>query len=276
MSLQNPPRALFFDIFGTVVDWRSSIHRALTQRAHHALHDPQRSLSPTLRERLSALTDHDWHVFASEWRHSYKIFTRTYDPGAHEEEGFVSVDQHHWDALRNLLQKWQLADDNGGCIFTDDEIRALALSWHYLDPWPDSIEGLARLNLMFETSTLSNGNVSLLSELCRHGPLPFKHVTSAEEFGAYKPSPVVYDGAAHKLGLEPAECALVAAHLADLKAAKARGFQTIYVERPQEEDFTEEEVAQAKQDGWVDMWVELKEDGFREVAKRFRDLLWKT
>ncbi|KAL1979454.1 hypothetical protein VTN96DRAFT_5941 [Rasamsonia emersonii] len=257
-------QALFFDVFGTVVDWRSSIHRALTKHAQDALHDPQRDLSASLRARVASLTDADWHAFAAQWRQSYKVFTRTYDPAAHAGT-FVSVDQHHWDSLRDLLQQWQL---NG--LFTDDEVHALALSWHRLDPWPDSVEGLARLSQRFQTSTLSNGNVSLLLDLCKHGPLPlpFTHITSAEEFGAYKPAPAVYDGAARKLGLPPQDCALVAAHLADLKAAKARGFQTVYVERPQEEDYTDEQVAQARREGWVDVWVGLEEDGFREVARR--------
>jgi 2-haloacid dehalogenase len=258
-----PPNAIFFDVFGTCVDWRSSIHRALTQRTEHALNDSQRSLSAALRQRASALTSQDWHVFTQEWRNSYKKFTRTYDPAAHGGQ-FVSVDKHHLEALRELLQKWELDG-----LFTDEEIHTLSLDWHYLDPWPDTVGGLTRLNTKFETSTFSNGNVSLLQDLCKNGPLPFKHITSAEEFGAYKPSPAVYDGAARKLGFEPKHCVLVAAHLGDLKAAKGRGFQTVYVERPQEEDFTDEQVAQAKLDGWVDVWVGLNEDGFREVATRF-------
>jgi 2-haloacid dehalogenase len=114
--------------------------------------------------------------------------------------------------------------------------------------------GLARLNHRFETCTLTNANVSLLEDVCRHGSLPFRHLASAEEVGAYKPSLRVYHGAASKLGLEPSECPLVAADLGDLWAAQACGFQTIYVERgPQEESFTVDETAQAKAEGWVDM-----------------------
>ncbi|VEU20649.1 DEKNAAC101610 [Brettanomyces naardenensis] len=262
MSLQNPPKVLFFDVFGTVVNWRSSIHRALAQGLDAALHDPERDLSPELRARAASLTEHDLHSFASEWRQSYKEFTRGYKPAEHGGQ-FVSVDQHHLDSLLGLLHKWNLDG-----LYTEAEIKKLSLSWHYLVPWSDSSEGLSLLNQRFETSTLSNGNASLLADLCKFGPLPFKHVTSAEEFGAYKPSPVVYDSAARKLGFKPSECALVAAHLNDLQAAKARGFQAIYVERPQEEDWTAEQVATAKQNGSVDLWVGLEEDGFRTVAKR--------
>jgi 2-haloacid dehalogenase len=262
MSVQNPPKALFFDVFGTVVDWRSSIHRALTKRVHEALQDPQRTLSPTLRENASDLDGEDWHVFAQEWRKSYGDFTKNYNPALQQE--FISVDQHHLNSLRDLLQQWYLQD-----LLTADETRELSLAWHYLDPWPDSVEGLTRLNEKFETSTLSNGNTALLADLRKCGPLPFKHITSADEFHAYKPAPAVYDGAARKLGLETSQCALVAAHLGDLKAAKGRGYQTIYVERSQEEDYSDEQIAQAKQDGWVDLWVSLEEDGFREVASRF-------
>lgn len=262
MSTTHPPKALFFDVFGTAVDWRSSIHRALTTRVRAALaDDASRPLPQLVRDNASSLTDEDWHVFAQEWRNSYGAFTRSYHPATHQE--FVSVDQHHLDSLRDLLRQWHLEG-----LFSEEETRELSLDWHRLDPWPDSTEGLRRLGTKFPTSTLSNGNTSLLKDLAEHGPLPFTHIISAEDFKAYKPAAEVYDGAARKLGLEPEQCALVAAHLSDLKAAKGRGYQAIYVERRQEEKYTDEEIAQAKQDGWVDQWVSLEEDGFREVARR--------
>jgi len=105
--------------------------------------------------------------------------------------------------------------------------------------------------------------------LASHGLLPYKHIISAEDFGAYKPHPSVYKGAAKKLGLEPTQCALIAAHLGDLKAARDCGFQTIYIDRPNEEAWDAENVQQAKRDGWVDMWVDLGQGGFEEVARRF-------
>lgn len=261
MSVQQPPKIVFFDVFGTAVDWRSSVIRALREHTDRALRDPGKNLSARLRETVSALTPEDWRAFADEWRRSYYHFTRNFDPS---QQGFVSVDQHHYESLQKLLERWNIEG-----LFTDDETRELSLCWHRLDPWPDTVEGLTRLNDKFETCTLSNGNLSLLEDLRRHGPLPFTHIASAEEFGAYKPSPLVYNGAAARFGLEPKDCALVAAHLGDLKAAKGCGFQTVYVERPDEESFTSEQIAEARQSGWVDMWVDLNTGGFVEVARRF-------
>lgn len=125
------------------------------------------------------------------------------------------------------------------------------------------------LNRRFETSTLSNGNLSLLRDLKSRGSLPFTHLTSAEDFGAYKPSPLVYKGAAEKFGYEPSQCAMVAAHLKDLKGAKDCGLQTIFVERYLEETWSPVDVAKAKAEGWVDMWIDADSGGILEVARRF-------
>jgi 2-haloacid dehalogenase len=112
--------------------------------------------------------------------------------------------------------------------------------------------------------------LSLLSDLKTHGNLSFTHVLSAELFGAYKPSPKIYLGAVEKLGLRPGECAMVAAHLNDLRAAKDLGLQAIYVERPGEEDWSADEVAKASKEGWVDLWVSLDAGnrGFVTVAEK--------
>lgn len=147
--------------------------------------------------------------------------------------------------------------------------------WHFLHAWPDSANGLQELNQAgFITSTLSNGNVSLLQDLAAHAQLPFKHILSAELFGAYKPSPTVYNGAAAHLGLQARECAMVAAHLGDLKAAKECGFQTIYIEREGEESWSLEDSRAAKREGWVDMWVGLEErfvgGGIAEIERKFK------
>lgn len=139
--------------------------------------------------------------------------------------------------------------------------------WHFLDPWPDSSPGLGMLKQKFVTSTLSNGNTALLADLAKHGSLPYAHLLSGEDFKAYKPHPNVYLGAAKWLKLEPGECALVAAHLGDLAAARKCGYQTIYIDRPQEEQWSEEKISEARQ--WVDMWIEQGGGGFVEVARRF-------
>jgi len=112
--------------------------------------------------------------------------------------------------------------------------------------------------------------VSLLEDLRAYSGIPFTHIFSAELFGTYKPSPKVYLGGAEKLGLRPNECAMVAAHLADLKAAKENGLQTIYVERAGEEGWSEVQVKEARSAGWVDVWIDDDQGnrGFITVAER--------
>ncbi|KAJ5591731.1 uncharacterized protein N7459_002100 [Penicillium hispanicum] len=256
---RNSLQILFFDTFGTVVEWRSCIIKALSAAAQQALADPNKKLPAEVRNRASALTMHDWGCLAEEWRNSYTIFTSTFDLS----QEFVLVDQHHYTALQDLLQLRGFGE-----LFGDSELWELALCWHRLDPWPDSVLGLELLNSRFATSTLSNGNVSLLQDLVQHGALPFSRIVSAENFGAYKPSPRVYHGAANLLGREPSQCALVAAHLKDLQAAKACGFQTIYVERELEEAWSAEQIARAKAEGFVDIWVGIDSGGFVEVARQ--------
>lgn len=117
---------------------------------------------------------------------------------------------------------------------------------------------------------MSNGNLSLLGDLRTYSAIPFTHIFSAELFGTYKPSPRVYLGAVEKLQLPPDQCAMVAAHLNDLRAAKDSGLKTIYVERPDEEDWSKDQVEEARQEGWVDLWIGSGNGnkGFVTVAER--------
>jgi 2-haloacid dehalogenase len=263
MSTTTPPKALLTDVFGTVVDWRKTVTDYLALRASESLNSSTSSIPSAVRTSAAGIS---WGEIAQIWRVSYYNFTRTYDPAEAQRDPskFKTVDQHHVEALHKIL-----VDHGLDGLWTDTEIEKIALIWHFLDPWPDSSEGLGKLNAQFETSTLSNGNTALLQDLATHGKLPYKHILSGEDFGAYKPHPSVYLGAAKKLGVEPKECALIAAHLNDLKAARGCGYQTIYIERKQEEGWSEEEARKAKQEGWVDMWVTVDEGGFLEVARRF-------
>lgn len=264
MSAQSPPKALFFDVFGTLVDWRTSVHRAVTTLVQTVLHDSNRQIDPELRARASALTDKDWHDFTQAWRNEYYKFTRTHYLGQNRRT-FVTVDEHHLQSLQQLLQKKKLEG-----LLTETELQNLSLAWHDLEPWSDTVEGLNRLNSRFVTSTLSNGNTSLLKDLSANASLKFAHFICAEDFRVYKPAPEVYHGAARKLGLETSDCALVATHMTDLAAAKACGFHTIYVERVNEETMGSQEIAQVRRDRWVDLWVELgRHDGICEVAAHF-------
>ncbi|KAF2835034.1 haloacid dehalogenase [Patellaria atrata CBS 101060] len=261
MALSPPPRALLFDVFGTCVDWRTTVTTVLSHQAHFVLNAATSSLATTVRMRASSLTAEDWGRFAQQWRDSYMRFTRSI--AQDESAPWKSVDEHYLSSLRELLQTWQLEG-----LWTDEETRTLSLIWHRLDPWSDAARGIEELNKLFYTCTLSNSNSGLLNDLKAYAKLEFTHVFGAEEFGTYKPHDRFYRGAVEKLGLQPGECALVAAHLYDLKAAKACGIRTIYVERPLEEDYSVEDVAKARQEGWVDLWLGADEEGFITVAER--------
>ncbi|KAI9717397.1 MAG: hypothetical protein M1812_004749 [Candelaria pacifica] len=262
MSKTNPPKALLFDVFGTVVDWRTTVTQHLTARCKSALASPTSLMPAAVHDRASSLTEDDWATIAQEWRDSYAEFTSKHDP----TRGFVTVDDHHHDNLNQLLKERDLTG-----LWTASEVQEISRIWHFLKPWPDSSAGLAQFNKKFVTSTLSNGNISLLTDMAAYAHLPWAHILSSEHFKAYKPSPLVYNGAAEKLGLQTTDCALVAAHLGDLKAAKGCGYQAIYVERKGEEIWSAEEIERARIEGWVDMWVDLgdAEAGFLEVARRF-------
>lgn len=137
MSAELPPRALFFDVFGTVVEWRRCVTKALSAAAQRALGDPSKDIPVAVRNIASALSERDWLKVAEDWRRSYGEFTSTFDPS----KEFVSVDQHHYSALQDLLRRQGVRD-----LFDEDELWDLTLSWHRLDPWPDSVAGLELLN----------------------------------------------------------------------------------------------------------------------------------
>jgi len=261
--LKQPPKALTFDVFGTVVDWRKTVTSTLIHSAADKTSSSSKSanLSPSLRKKLSEMNNERWAQFAQQWRNSYKKFVGSYKP---ERDEWRDIDTHHYISLVELIEKWDLQG-----LYTDDEIRDLSLIWHYLDPWKDSSAGLHKLGSKFITSTLSNGNQSLLKDLNSHGNLGFQRLQSSGDFKAYKPHPSVYNGAAKAMGLRNDEVAMVAAHLNDLKAARDLGFKTIYVERKGEEDWDPEEQQYKDASKWVDMWVSEEENGFLEVARRF-------
>ncbi|KAH8596402.1 S-2-haloacid dehalogenase 1 [Bisporella sp. PMI_857] len=258
--LKSPPKALTFDVFGTVVNWRKTVTQKLIQNAAEKK-SSYSSLPSSVQDKLMRLTDQHWAEFAQEWRNTYMRFTRGFVPG---ETEWRDVDSHHHRSLIELLQKWELE-----ALYTEKEVKDLSLIWHYLEPWQDASGGIHKLGSRFLTSTLSNGNQSLLEDLQKHGDLGFSRLQSSADFKAYKPHPTVYKGAAKALGLEPREVAMVAAHLADLKAAKECGFKTIYVERNQEEAWKPDQDEYQDAKTWVDMWVTKEEDGFLEVARRF-------
>jgi 2-haloacid dehalogenase len=201
------PRALAFDVFGTVVDWRSSIIAELeTFGETHGLHQ-------------------DWPTFADDWRAGY---APAMDRVRRGELPWTRIDALHRGILDELL------DAAGITSLRDEDIEHLNRAWHRLEPWPDSVRGLTRLKERFIITTLSNGNVSLLTNMAKRAGLPWDCVISAELFHHYKPDRQAYLGCADLLDVAPKELMLVAAHPGDLRAARAAGLMTAYVYRPLE------------------------------------------
>jgi len=201
-------RALVFDVFGTVVDWRSSVIRELT--------------AVGARHGVAA----DWGAFADAWRYEGYIggITRV----NRGEWPFMTADELHRRKLDELLPAYGL----GG--LAEEERADLNRVWHRLDPWPDSVPGLWRLKQRFVISTLSNGNVALLVNMAKRAGLPWDCILGADVLGAFKPRAEAYLAGARLLGLEPRAVMLVAAHKADLRAAQAAGLRTAFVPRPLE------------------------------------------
>lgn len=200
-------RALTFDVFGTVVDWRGSIIRE-----GEALN------------RTKGLTV-DWARFADAWRGQYAPSMERVRRG---ELPWTALDDLHRLSLETLL------DDFGIVGLNDAEKDDLNRVWHRLTPWPDSAPGLARLREQFVVATLSNGSVALLVDLARAGGLVWDCILSAELARAYKPDAIVYRTAIALLDCAPGEVMMVAAHPGDLRAAREQGMRTAYVARPLE------------------------------------------
>ncbi|KAK5801194.1 hypothetical protein VI817_003406 [Penicillium citrinum] len=260
MSPVDSPSIIFFDILGTIVEWRNCIANLLNDAAERAISDQERPLDTDLKARVSNLSISDWQEVSAEWHSSYMNFGNTYD----SSKPFVSVDEYNRMSLERILVERALRD-----LFTEYDLDNLALNWHKLEPYSDSVQGLLLLNTRFLTSTLSNGNIKLLEDLQKHGSLPFKSITSAEHLGAYKPSPEAYHSAARRFGLSNSQCCLVAAHLQDLQAAKKCGFHTIYLERELEEAWDSQAIARAREEGFVDCWIGVGGSGLVEVARYF-------
>jgi 2-haloacid dehalogenase len=144
MALSTPPRALFFDVFGTCVDWRTTVTHALNAQSHAALNSATASLASRVRLKASDMTLAHWGEFAQQWRNGYKTFTRKL--AADPTVPWKSVDEHHLESLKDLLVQWEISG-----LWTDEEVRALSLVWHQLEPWSDSVQGIALLNQLFCT-----------------------------------------------------------------------------------------------------------------------------
>ncbi|RIK37744.1 MAG: haloacid dehalogenase type II [Chloroflexi bacterium] len=200
-------RALTFDVFGTVVDWRGSIIREGRRL------EQEKGLQV------------NWASFADAWRAGYAPAMQRVRTG---ELPWMNIDGLHRLILDDLLEQFQITG------LSESEIDHFNRVWHRLHPWPDARRGLRRLRRHFTLATLSNGNMALLINMAKQARLPWDCILSAELFRHYKPDPEVYLGAAPLLGLQPGEMIMVAAHNGDLRAARALGFKTAFVHRPRE------------------------------------------
>jgi 2-haloacid dehalogenase len=202
-------QAVLFDVFGTVVDWRTGIADAVREfAAEHGL-----AVAP---ER-----------FADAWRRSYVPSMARVRAG---ERPFASLDVLHRENLEEALAESGINPND----FAPGVLDRLARAWHFLPPWPDSVAGIAELKRRYIVGPLSNGNTSLLLDMAKAAGLPWDLILGSDVTRAYKPDPVAYRGPAGFLGIEPAEIMLVAAHPADLTGARAAGLATAYVSRPAE------------------------------------------
>lgn len=200
-------KALFFDVFGTLVDWRTSIAR-----------EAESFLKPLAPEL-------DWLAFADAWRGEYQTGMEEVRSG---RIPFSKLDVIHRRNLDRIRSRFRLDG------VAEERMVELNLAWHRLDAWPDVAKGLARLKARHWLAPVSNGNISLMVNLARRNALPWDAILGAELAGDYKPKPRVYLAACEAFDLPPAQCMMVAAHSNDLAAAAACGLRTAHIARPDE------------------------------------------
>lgn len=200
-------KAILFDVFGTCVDWRSSVMQELDKLNH------------------SKGLNIDCAAFADAWRGLYQP---TMEQVRNGSRPWTILDVLHRESLDALVNQFGLDG------MTDAELDHLNKVWHRLDPWPDVVRGLTRLKQHFVIAPLSNGNVALLVNMAKRAGLPWDLVLGAEVARCYKPQSEAYLAAARLLDVEPGQCIMVAAHNDDLVAARDCGMHTAFVCRPRE------------------------------------------
>lgn len=200
-------KLLAFDVFGTVVDWRSSVIAEGAQ------------LGKAKGLNL------DWAAFADSWRAIYRPYMDKVQNG---ELPWTRLDDLHRMMLTETLKKFGIQN------LDDEETGHLNRVWHRLKPWPDSVSGLQRMKSRFVIAPLSNGNISLLTHMAKNAGLPWDCILSAENVRAYKPDPAVYLLAPQLFDLKPDQVMMVAAHEHDLQSARKHGLRTAFVHRPLE------------------------------------------
>jgi 2-haloacid dehalogenase len=201
-------RACLFDVFGTVVDWRTSVSRDLAAFA-----------------KQKGIGGIDWLEFAVEWR---KLYQPSMEEVRSGRRAFTILDVLHRESLDQLIARYGLKG------LSAEDVDHMNRTWHRLAPWPDVVQGLTLLKKNHVIAPCSNGNIALMVNLAKHSALPWDCILGAETARAYKPMPEAYRASCRQLGLAPAQVLMVAAHNNDLKAAKAQGLATAFVARPTE------------------------------------------
>lgn len=207
MNISADVRALFFDVFGTLVDFRSSVAREAAS-----------ILGPRGYEL-------DWPAFADAWRAEYQPAMEEIRAG---RQPYRKLDILHRLNLERILPRF------GVRTLDDTILDRLNLAWHGLDAWPDSAPGLTRLKSKFRIAPVSNGNISLMADLARRNGFPWDAILGADIARDFKPKPAVYFAACEAFDLKPHQCMMVAAHSSDLAAAAALGLPTAHIARPDE------------------------------------------
>jgi len=228
-------KALVFDVFGTVVDWRSSVASDVA----------------ALAKRKGFTVDAE--KFADTWRAGYAPSMNRVRTG---ELPWTKLDVLH----RMILDK--ILGDFGMTGLTESEKDDLNRAWHRLKPWPDTVAGLTRLKKRFTIAPLSNGNIALMTDLAKHSGLPWDCILGAELVRHYKPDREVYESAADLLNLQRSDVMMVAAHLGDLRAARGVGLKTAFVTRPLEFGPT------GKPDVKADPSVDVSARDFNDLASQ--------
>ncbi len=201
-------KAAIFDIFGTVVDWRSSVSADLAAFAAG-----------------KGLEGVDWLEFAVEWR---KLYQPSMEEVRSGRRAWTILDVLHRESLDRLIARYGIKG------LSEADVEHMNRAWHRLKPWPDVLEGLKRMKPKLILAPCSNANIALMVNMARHNGFPWDCILGAETARAYKPMPEAYIASCRHLGLPPAEVMMVAAHNGDLKAAKAQGLATGFVPRPTE------------------------------------------
>jgi 2-haloacid dehalogenase len=207
MAAAHNIKALLFDVFGTLVDWRAGVAR---------------EVQSILKPRGHTL---DWNAFADAWRDQYQPAMEEVRSG---RISYTKLDVLHRRTLQKILPRFGL--DGLG----DPELDELTLAWHRLDAWKDVSAGLARLRQRYLIAPVSNGNTALMCDLARWNDLRWDAILGADLARDFKPAPAVYLAAVEAFNLKPGECLMCAAHSGDLKAAAGNGLRTAFIARPEE------------------------------------------